>query len=325
MPNRKRRIIKLSRFVGQWSLGRLLRWGLFLGLSFWTILNWHRDLPLPDLQAKYRFPQSVDVVVDGQPVHCRIAGKGPAVILLHDEGSSLHTWSVWNDSLSQQYQVISVDLPGFGLTGPNPRGSYSTFMYANFLDQLADSLQLKKFTLAGVGLGAQIAWVYAIEHQQRLDKLILMSAPGYEAPNESALNYLARTPVVNSLMWRITPRAFFRLMLEEVWADDRQITDSLVQRHFDLALRPGNREAFTHRAAVRDNRPPSDFVKDINVPTLILWGAEDAQLSPQHAYDFHKAIRGALIKIYQNTGHWPQEENGPESAGDVRAFLDGRF
>jgi pimeloyl-ACP methyl ester carboxylesterase len=325
MSTRKRRIIKWSRFIGQWTFGRLLRWGVFLGLLFWVFINWRHDLPLADLQTKYRFAQSRDIMVDGQPIHCRIQGQGPAVVLLHDEGSSLHTWTVWNDSLSRQFQVISVDLPGFGLTGPNPRGSYSTFMYANFLDQLADSLQLKKFTLAGVGLGAQVAWVYAVEHQQRLDKLVLMSAPGFEAHNESLLNYLARTPVVNSLMWRITPRGFFRLMLQAVWADDRQISDSLIQRHFDLALRPGNREAFTQRAAVRDNRPPSDYVKEITVPTLILWGAEDAQLSPQHAYDFHKAIRGALIKIYQNTGHWPQEENGSESASDVLAFLNGRF
>ena len=254
-----------------------------------------------------------------------MAGKGDPLLLLHDENSSLHTWKVWTDSLSSHYKVISVDLPGFGLTGPHPRGSYSAFMYADFLNHLVDSLKLKKFHLAGVGTGAQIAWFYAAEHADRLGKMILMDADGYEEPSNSIVNMLARTPVVNSVLWSITPEYFIRLSLEERYADDRLVSDSLVHRHFELLLREGNRRAFTDRAAVRDNRPPVDFVARITTPTLIVWGAEDAVISPQHAYDFHKTIRGSLLKIYQNQGHWPQEENPGETARDVRAFLEGKF
>jgi pimeloyl-ACP methyl ester carboxylesterase len=113
--------------------------------------------------------------------------------------------------------------------------------------------------------------------------------------------------------------------LEDVWADDALVTDSLVQRHFDLSLLPGHRKAFTDRASVRDNRPPIDLIERINAPTLILWGAEDTRISPEHAYDFHKRIRGAVLKIYRNTGHWPQEENPVQTAEDVQAFLEGKF
>ncbi len=327
MTTQKRRIIKWSRFLGKWSISRILRWSVFLFCMAWVAYNWHADRPVNDLSQRYTDAHSHWVGVEGQAIHYRAIGpeKAPPILLLHDEGSSLHTWRQWADSLSGKYRVISIDLPGFGLTGPNPRGSYSAFMYASFLQQFTDTLHLGKFSLAGVGLGAQIAWFYAAEHPERLHKLILLDAPGYNKEPNSFFTIMARTPVFNRIMWSVTPRPMFDIFLENVYADDRLVTDSLVQRHFDLALRPGNRKAYTDRVSVRDNRPPVDFVERITTPTLILWGAEDAIISPQHAYDFHRHIKGALLKIYQNTGHWPQEENGGESARDVAAFLEDRF
>ncbi len=304
----------------------MLRWGLFLVLSSWLWRNWQEDLPIATAAAKYATPESRFLRIDDMDVHCRIAGKGEAILLLHDAMSSLHTWDGWTAALSDKYKVISVDLPGFGLTGPHPRGSYSAFMYASFLDSLAGALQLKKFHLAGNGLGAQIAWHYAAESSSgKVDKLILIAAPGFEAKTSPWINLLARTPVLNRALWKITPKSFIEIMLEEVYSDDALVTDSLVQRHFDLLLRSGNRKAFTDRASVSDNRPPADIVEKLTMPTLILWGAEDSRISPENAYDFHRRIRGAFLKIYRNTGHWPQEENPQQTAQDVRAFLEGKF
>jgi pimeloyl-ACP methyl ester carboxylesterase len=198
-------------------------------------------------------------------------------------------------------------------------------MYASFLDSFLQKLNLKKVSLAGCGLGAQIAWQFAAESPQRIDKLILLDAPGFEEKSTSLINWLASTPVINRSLWKVTPRAFVELSLQDVYADDALVSDSLVQRHFDLSLLPGHRKAFTDRASVRDNRPPIDLIEKITAPTLILWGAEDTRISPEHAYDFHKRIRGAVLKIYRNTGHWPQEENPEQSAIDVQAFLEGKF
>jgi pimeloyl-ACP methyl ester carboxylesterase len=76
---------------------------------------------------------------------------------------------------------------------------------------------------------------------------------------------------------------------------------------------------------VRDNRPPAAMVEQISAPTLILWGAEDTQISPENAYEFHRLIRGSLLRIYQNTGHWPQEESPGATVRDAQSFLLGKF
>ncbi|MCB0534808.1 MAG: alpha/beta hydrolase [Saprospiraceae bacterium] len=309
----------------RFRIGRILRWGICLVLLLWLLANWYSDIPVHTLALQYGYPDSRFMELDDMTVHYRISGKGEPIVLLHDANSSLHTWAEWTDSLSKKYQVISLDLPGFGLTGPHPQGSYSTFMYVNFFDQFVQKLNLRRFHLAGNGMGAQIAWFYATEHPLKLRKLILLDAPGFETKSTSALEIFARTPVINRTLWQITPKPFIRLMLEEVYADDKKVNSALVQRYFDLLRRPGNRKAFTDRAQVSENRPPVDLIAQIRTPTLILWGAEDTRLSPEFAYEFHGKIRRALLKIYQNTGHWPQEENGGASATDVQAFLEGRF
>lgn len=320
-----RRVAVIRKWLSIFSISRILRWALLFVLGWWVWSNWHEDLPPAEYQAKYSFPDSKFVEVDGMEIHYRLSGKGDPILLLHDAQSSLHTWAGWTGLLAEKQQVISVDLPGFGLSSPHPQGSYSAFMYASFLDSFLQKLNLKKVSIAGCGLGAQIAWQFAAESPQQVDKLILLDAPGFEEKSTSMINWLASTPVINRILWKVTPRAFIRLSLEDVWADNTLVTDTLVQRHFDLSMLPGHRKAFTDRASVRDNRPPIDLIERIAAPTLILWGAEDTRISPEHAYDFHKRIRGSVLKIYRNTGHWPQEENPILTAQDVQAFLEGKF
>ena len=307
------------------SLWRLLRWLLLLAVGGWLVLNGYSDLPPHQLAARYAFSDSHFLEIDSMIVHYRMSGQGEPIVLLHDANSSLHTWAVWTEILSKHYQVISLDLPGFGLTGPHPQRSYSAFMYVDFLERFAQALRLRRFHLVGNGLGAQIAWVYASQRPQRLRKLILCNALGFEPKETSLVGWLAKTPGLNRVLWRITPRPAVRAFLEKVYADDSRISPALVRRCHDLLRRSGNRKALTDRATTGDNRPPADVVENINVPTLIIWGAEDAVLSPEYAYEFHRRIRKALLRIYPNTGHWPQEENAEQSATDVQAFLEGRF
>lgn len=322
--------------LGHVRLSRVLRWAVLLGITGWLYLNYWPDQNLVDLIGRYATPESTFVSVDGMEVHVRDVWPAPeegrqakvraTVLLLHDENSSLATWNDWVDSLKNaRYHVIAVDLPGYGLTGPHPQSSYSLFMYANFLNQLVDTLHIKTFYLAGNGLGAQVAWFYAAEYPQKVQQLVLLDPPGFEQRRSNPLLWWAGMPVLNRVLWKITPMGGVRLMLEDVYADDSKITDTLVQRHFDFLRRPGNRKAFTDRAQVRDNRPPVDLIDQIKCPTLILWGAEDTRLSPEFAYEFHRRIRGSFLKIYQNTGHWTQEENPGATVKDVMDFWEGRF
>lgn len=308
------------------SIGRLLRGGLLFFALLILIRNCHGDIPTETLKQRYTYADSRFVKVCGMDVHCRISGKGQPLLLLHDNYSSLRSWNAWHEGLSDRYKVISVDLPGFGLTGPHPIGSYSAFMYKGFVDSLALALDLRQFNLAGNGLGGQIAWFYASEYPDRLEHLILIDAAGFEKSDaDTWIYWLAKIPVLNRSLLHITPREYIRLMLQDVYADDSAVTDSLVKEHFELMLRPGNRKALLDRALVKDNWPPVGIIDTINIPTFILWGAEDARISPKDAYNFHGKIRSSVLRIYQHTGHWPQQENPAQTVREVGLFLEGKF
>lgn len=271
----KRRFIPLwvSNTVGWlWrnvNLWRLARWVLVIAAGVWIYQNSYKDTPLEQLTTRYGYPDATWVEVDGMEVYTRSVGQGEPIILLHDANSSMHTWQAWVDTLSKKYRVIVPDLPGYGLTGPHARGSYSLFMYTGFLDSFAHALQLKQFHLVGNGLGAQIAWFYASEHPNQVKKLILLDSPGFEEPEKSILDQVAKTPLVNQIYWYLTPKSLFNVRLDRIYADDQLVTDSLVNRHFELALRAGNRKAYTDRSAVRENNPPvSDAIKKNHFPNV---------------------------------------------------------
>ena len=117
------------------------------------------DKPRPALEAVYAQPPSAFVTVLGLRVHVRDTGPrdGRTVILLHGLGSSLHTWEPWANTLSHRFRVIRFDLPGFGLTGPDPSGDYSDARSMAVLAALMDALAVPRASLVGNSMGGKLA------------------------------------------------------------------------------------------------------------------------------------------------------------------------
>lgn len=279
-----------------------------------------RDVPLEELKRSYATGASRFVELDGLLVHYRDEGQGPAFVLLHGMGSSLHTWDAWAESLRGKYRVIRMDLPGFGLTGPDPRDDYRIDAYVEFLDRLRKRLELESFAVAGNSFGGQIAWSYAVAHPERVQALVLVDAAGYRIERPALVFRLARVPVVSWLMTRLDPGRITEKTLRDCYADQRKVTPELIERYRKLALREGNRRAFVARVATRAKDRTAEIAK-VRAPTVVLWGAQDRLIPLDHAYRFQRAIPGAKLVVYQDAGHVPMEEIGERSAADVDAFL----
>ena len=149
---------------------------IVVGAGLW---GYEADVPLATLKQKYGQQPSQYVVVDSMQVHYRVEGQGPPLLLLHGTAASLHTWDGWTEQLKAHFQVIRVDLPAFGLTGPSPKADYSLKAYSNFVLHFTQALGLEPHHVAGNSLGGAIAWHYALDHPKRVNKLILVDASGY--------------------------------------------------------------------------------------------------------------------------------------------------
>jgi pimeloyl-ACP methyl ester carboxylesterase len=238
--------------------------------------------------------------------------------------SSLNTWDSLALVLSGEKRVISLDLPGFGLTGPSPENTYNYDFYAAFIDSFTSRLQVKKCILVGNSMGGGIAWNYALHNPNLVDKLILIDAAGYPKKNESgSLGFkLASTPIINNLLLFITPKVLIRKSLETIYVDQTHVTEARVKRYHDMAIREGNREAalqiFKGSFATTKKKGQINAVK---TPTLILWGDRDNVISVENAYKFKQDIKGSKVEIYPNVGHVPLEEVPLKVAESILNFL----
>jgi pimeloyl-ACP methyl ester carboxylesterase len=295
-------------------------WVLLAAIALAIASQVARDIPLDELKRSYAGGASRFVDVDGLPVHYRDEGEGAPLVLLHGTGASLHTWDAWAEALRGHFRVIRMDLPGFGLTGPNREDDYRIDTYVAFLEAFRTKLGLDGFALAGNSLGGQIAWSYALAHPARVRALVLLDPSGYPIDRPALVFRLARIPGCSWLMTKLDPGPITGKTLRDAYADPRKVTPALVERYRKLALREGNRRAFVARVARRGWDRSADIAR-IRSPTLILWGAQDRLIPVEHAQRFVRAIPGASLIVYEGVGHVPMEEIGERSAADADAFV----
>ncbi|WP_405241263.1 alpha/beta fold hydrolase [Lentisalinibacter salinarum] len=298
---------------------------LFIAVALVLAWAWEPDRSVESLTERYRVTGSQFLEFDGMSAHVAVEGSGPALVLLHGTGASLHTWNGWAEALAGDFRIVRMDLPGFGLTGPHPAGDYSIGAYVRFVDAVTRRLGIDDFHLAGNSLGGRIAWNYAVAHPERVNRLLLVDASGYPLRRTPSLIFrLAALPGIGDALAKLTPRILYRRSLEEVYADDSLVDEALVDRYFELSLREGNREAFLQRvrAASRSARDdPAAALAQIGAPTLVQWGGQDEWIPPEHGRRFAEDIPDARLVVYDDLGHVPMEESPARTARDAREFL----
>lgn len=290
------------------------------------ILFGHRDVPVDELKSKYANAASSFISVNGMDVHFRDEGDQTdmlPIVLLHGTASSLHTFDAWTSELKKSNRVVRLDLPAYGLTGPFPDGKYSIAHYTEFLKDFLSALKIKQCVLAGNSLGGEIAWNFTLEQPEMVKKLILIDAAGFPLNSKSVpvAFKLAQTPVLKNLFTLITPRFLVKSSVENVFYDKSKVTDALVDRYFELTLRAGNRQAFVDRFKMSEQINTYKNIKNIQQPTLILWGSEDLLIPVENAYKFQESLPNNTLAILKDTGHTPMEESPLESLEPVIIFL----
>lgn len=285
-----------------------------------TATQLRTDIGVEELQAKYANAASRFIMLHGMRVHYRDEGAGPTLVLLHGTASSLHTWEGWASALQNDFRIVRMDLPGFGLTGPNATHDYSLPQYVDFLAAFADSLKLERFHLAGNSLGGEIAWHFALAQPARVESMILLDAAGYPITRVPFAFTLARNPLTRFFTRWITPRSLVQKSLLDVYGDDGKVTEALVQRYYELTCRAGNRAAFIARARAF-HVVEFERIKQILTPTLIQWGAQDEWIPVADAQRFVADIPNSELIIYEDAGHVPMEEIPEQTAHDAKNFM----
>jgi pimeloyl-ACP methyl ester carboxylesterase len=258
-----------------------------------------------------------EMTLNDERIVYRCAGKGPLLLFVHGIAGSSNTWRHVMPTLAERFAVLAPDLLGQGRSG-KPRGDYSLGAHANTLRDLLDALGHKRATVVGQSLGGGVAMQFAYQFPNRCERLVLVDSGGLgrevtfylrllSVPGFEAVFPLFCTPLLQNAgnliaTWLDRTGIHSTPASQEIWRSYASLAD------------PDNRRAF-----FRSLRDVIDFDgqavsalgrlhRAAQLPTLIVWGAEDPFIPVSHAGAAHAAIPGSRLEIFDGVGHYPHCE-----------------
>jgi len=251
-------------------------------------------------------------------------GAGDAVLLLHGSGPGVTAWANWNrvfDRLAGDFRLIAPDMAGFGYSERLPGAEYNMDLWLQQVIDLLDGLCIERTHLIGNSFGGALALALAIEHPERVDRLVLMGSMGVS---------FAITRGLESV-WGYQPSlANMAKLLETFTYDHSFATPGLIKSRYEGSIQPGFQETFSSmfpeprqqsvdRLAARESRIPQ-----IKQETLIIHGLQDRVIPVMNSYRLVELIPNAQLHVFGKCGHWTQIERTAEFCDLVRDFLSRR-
>lgn len=249
----------------------------------------------------------MQIVVDGLLTHYEMRGKGKLVLLLHGWGDSIQGVKGLADKLSNQYQVLAVDLPGFGGTQA-AKDVWDLDNYSEFLKKLLNKLELgQPYAVIGHSNGGALAIRAISLGQLQPEKLVLMAASGVRTNNQARRLFLKFIAKVGNVVTIWMPERYRRDLRKSLYGAAGS----------DLLVAPHLQDTF--KKTVRQD-VQADAVA-IAVPTLLIYAAEDDAIPVADGKQYHDLISGSRLEVIDGAGHFVHQDKPDQVAGLIEEFL----
>lgn len=273
-------------------------------------------------------PPLLSVEVMGGKVAYHEVGEGEVTILLHGGGPGASGFSNFSRNigpLSAGRRVITIDLPGYG-------GSDNRDIEGSMFDALSavligfmDALDIQKASLVGNSLGGGTSLRTALDHPDRVEKLVLMGAGG-SLPIHSVFPTPGLMKMFTYYLGDGPSEKKLQAIINELVYDPKLISPELFQQRLEASMRPdvvANPPLRQRKgpSAIRDDlwREPLHKVKH---PVLLIWGREDKVIPLDSAFLYQKTLPNAELHVFPRCGHWAQWEKADQFNALVGQFLD---
>jgi pimeloyl-ACP methyl ester carboxylesterase len=269
------------------------------------------------------------IELHGRRVIYRVAGGGPAIVLIHGMLNSSSHWQAVARDLAADHTVVAPDLIGHGDSAA-PRGDYSLGAHAASIRDLLAAIGIERATFVGHSLGGGVAMQFFYQFPQRVERLVLVSSGGLGHDVSPMLRTLA-LPGMSALLSVIRPR-----MLGALRSGGRRLSEHGARAGVYLqavarALAPlenaDARAAFLHTLrSVIDVHGQRVSATDRlylleSMPTMIVWGERDNTIPLAHGRAAHEAIPHSRFATLRDAAHFPHLEDPHGLSRLLREFL----
>ncbi len=284
---------------------------------------------MPDFMETY-IPAS-----DGIRLHAVVSGPeaGPLVVLLHGFPEFWYSWRQQIPVLADAgYCAVAPDQRGYNLSD-KPAGVYAYRLDALTADVAAilDWAERERAVIVGHDWGGAVAWRFAMDYPQRVERLVILNAPHpvafaremrhWPQRRRSWYMFYFQIPWLPETLFALSPMSTARLFFRKAAFRKAAFSDEDLQAFAGALARPGALRSMLHwyRAAFR--YPPAQRVRPIESPTLLIWGVKDIALGVELTRGLEKWVPHLSLRYIQDCGHWVQNEASEEVNAALRAFL----
>jgi pimeloyl-ACP methyl ester carboxylesterase len=281
--------------------------------------------------VKYSLPVK-SINLNSETIAYAEEGSGEKTLLfIHGLSSTLDAWEKNIQGLKDNYRCIAVDLPGYGKSSRNST-NYSLSDYGGMLQEFIEKKDLKNVILVGHSMGGQIAMHTVLNYPEDFQKLILIAPAGIETftGQEATLMKASYTPVmvVNTTNEQIL--ANYKLNFFEFPEDAQQMVDDRIRIKSAQDF-PAYAEVVVNNIHAMLDEPVIDRIKEINIPVLMIWGAND-MLIPNKYLHPSESIENLIklseekfsdleVEVIDKAGHFVNFEKAEEVNSEIREFL----
>ncbi len=261
-------------------------------------------------------------------LYCEIYGSGDPILFIHGLGASTYTWRNMIEPFQTNYQVILIDLKGFGKSPKPHDNSYSIGDQVDLLYQFIQEKNLQKLTLVGNSYGGAVSLFLSLKliknDPGRLIKLALLDSAGYPKPLPCYVKLL-RCSILGWLVLHLLPsKTLARKILKLSYYNPTLITEEQVEQYAAPLDMKGGKRALQKVAQQAIPKNIEEIIAEyptINVPTLILWGSDDKVIPIEIGHKLNAAIPCSKLITIPITGHVPQEESPAATIPLLEDFL----
>lgn len=325
----------------------MLRWVfrvLLVVLVLFLFLPYLIVLPAIGIDAEeFTDPNGYFIDVDGLKTYVQEVGEkdAPPVILLHGWGASTFTWRENMNALAEAgYRAVAFDRPPYGLSAKEGDSiAYSLSGMADFTAKVMDTLGIDKAVMVGQSQGGGVVGYFAVKYPERVEKLVFVSAALRPSDGEGASTDggVGTQSIVSSLLgfhpiewWaRVGVRTFVKPdfatnLLRSAYFDPVVLTPDVAEGYNRSIQVIGWDQAFVNQLKLNSFQPEpvtSDQIAGISSPVMIVWGQEDTWVPLSVGEQLKSLMPSALMVVYPNVGHLPQEESAESFNRDLIDFL----
>lgn len=280
----------------------------------------------------YPYPVQFQELNNGQQIAYVDEGEGPAIILIHGLGSYIPAWKKNISSLSKQYRVIALDLPGYGKSSKEAE-EYSIPFFAKTVADLQQKLGIKNAVWAGHSMGGQIALRGALEYPQKINRLILLAPAGFERFTEQEGAMMKNFVTPQSI--QATPDSLIRQTFKATFYDFPEEAQFMIEDRVTIRNAEnfeGYARAYAGSVQAMLDDPVFDKLSTIQLQTLIVFGKQDmlipnrqfhTDLTPKKvAKSGHDQLPNSELKMIDKAGHFVHFEQSGKVNKAILQFLN---